>query len=43
MTWLDISTYRPQPRKVKDFPGTFGYVLGHEETGRKIREGYYQR
>ncbi len=43
MTWLDISTYRPQPRKVKDFPGTFGYVLGHEETWRKIREGYYQR
>ena len=43
MSWLDISTYRPQPRKPKDFPGTFGYVLGHEETWRKIREGFYQR
>lgn len=43
MTWLDISTYRPQPHKPKDFPGTFGYVLGHEATWAAIKRGDFQR
>lgn len=39
MIWLDWSYYKPGRRVIKDKPGTYGAVLGHEQTWKDIKAG----